>query len=187
MYFELKRADTVRDAFDVITQAMSKIIHRINAPFVAGVMVLGVTDSIQQRVAQPNVGRSHINPGAQRPRAIRKLARFHPREQIEIFLQAAIAPRAVFARAIRRATIRIRIRRRQIAHIRLALLDQVNRVFVKLIEIIRRIQRLERFEFVMSEPCNASNRKSFFPLASSVAGRSPLSVSSPTCHPPNRR
>ncbi len=46
----------MRDAFDVIAQAVREIIHRIDAPFVAGVMMLGVLDAVEQGIAQPDVG-----------------------------------------------------------------------------------------------------------------------------------
>ena len=39
VHFELQRADAVGDAFDVIAQAMRKIVHRVDAPSVPGVVV----------------------------------------------------------------------------------------------------------------------------------------------------
>ena len=108
MNFELQRANRMRDAFDVIAQAVREIVHRINAPLVAGVMMLGVADAIEHRVAQPDVRRAHVDLRAQRARAIGKFARFHPREQIEIFFDRAIAKRtllpepAIFVGLLRR-------------------------------------------------------------------------------------
>ncbi len=74
------------DSFDVVAQGMGAIVHRINAPFVAGLMMLGVPDAIEHRIAQPHVRRAHVDLRPQGARAIGKLAGFHPREQIETFL-----------------------------------------------------------------------------------------------------
>ena len=71
-------------------------------------MMLGVADAIKHRIAQPHVGRAHVDLRAQRSRAIGKFARLHPREQIEIFLDRSIAKRAflpepaIFIRFLRR-------------------------------------------------------------------------------------
>ena len=77
VHFKLQRADAVRDAFDVIAQAMREVVHRIDAPFVAGVMMRGVPDAVEQRIAQPDVGRRHVDLRAQacaRRREIRRLS-----------------------------------------------------------------------------------------------------------------
>ncbi len=144
MHFKFQRADAVRDAFDVIAQAMREIIHRINAPFRAGVMMFGVADAIKHRVAQPDVRRRHVNLRAQRARAVGKFAGLHAAEQIEIFFRRAIAERRIFSRTIRRAAIKFHVRRRQIADEGLARFDQLLRVIVNLVEIIARVKRFER-------------------------------------------
>jgi hypothetical protein len=51
MHLELQRADAVCDAFQVITQAMGEIIQGIDAPLGAGVMMGGMTDAIEDRIA----------------------------------------------------------------------------------------------------------------------------------------
>ena len=139
MHFELERADAVGDAFDVIAQAMGEIVHRINAPLVAGVMMLGVPDPVEHRVAQPDVGRRHVDLRAQRAGAVGKLAGFHARKKVEVFLDGAIAKRHLLspgARDIRRC-LRASDRRR-----RLCLLDELDREFVELVEIVGGVERL---------------------------------------------
>ena len=46
MHFKLQRANAVCDAFDIIAQAMREVIHWVNAPLVAGLMMFGVPDAI---------------------------------------------------------------------------------------------------------------------------------------------
>ena len=132
MHFEFERAKRVRDALDIIAQAMREVVHRVDAPFVAGVMMRGVANAIEHRIAQPDVRRRHVDLRAQRPRAVGELARFHAREEIEVFFDGAIAKRSVFARIgeIRRS-VPASDRRRTLCPF-----DQLFGVLVKLVEII---------------------------------------------------
>src|SRR5439155_25765258 len=52
IYFEFQGADRMRDPFNVIAQAMSEIVQWIDAPFIAGMMMLGVADAIEHWIAQ---------------------------------------------------------------------------------------------------------------------------------------
>ena len=97
MVFELQRADGVRDALDGIALPVRVVVHRVDAPFVAGAVMLGVQDAVHDRVAQVEVGRGHVDLGAQRARAVGEFAGLHAREQIEILFDAAIAIGALLA------------------------------------------------------------------------------------------
>ena len=97
MHLELQRADRVRDAFDVIAQAMREVVHRVDAPLVAGVMMLGVANAVEHRVAHPDVRRRHVDLRAQRAGAVRELAVLHPGEEIEVLLDGAGAEGALLA------------------------------------------------------------------------------------------
>ncbi len=131
--FELQRANRVGDAFEVIAQAMREIVERINAPLVAGVMMRGVPDAIEDRIAQPHVRRLHVDLGAQGARAVGKFARFHAREQIEVFFDRAIAKRSILAEP----AIFVGLSRRHVADVGLAFAHE-------LLERIRRVDRNNR-------------------------------------------
>src|SRR3989442_6183998 len=103
MHFKFERADGMGDAFDIIAQAMSEIVHRINAPFVASVMMLRMANAIEQGVPHPDVRRSHVDFRSQRALAIRELPLLHPREEVQTFLGRPVAPGAVLAGSIGRA------------------------------------------------------------------------------------
>ena len=100
---ELQRADRVRDAFERVRLAVGEIVARINAPLFSGARMLGMEDAVHHRVAQIDVARSHVDLGAQHPRAVCKLTGAHAAEQIEVFLDAPLAERAVLARLGQRA------------------------------------------------------------------------------------
>lgn len=105
MVHKLQGADTVGDAFEIIAQAMRVVVERIDAPLVASVVMRDVADSIKQWIAQPHVGRSHINLAAQRARPVGKFAGLHPLEEIKIFRHTPMAEGAFFAGLIRRPAI----------------------------------------------------------------------------------
>ncbi len=43
---------------------MRKIVHRVDAPFISGPVVIETLDAVQHRVAHVHVGRRHIDAGA---------------------------------------------------------------------------------------------------------------------------
>ena len=56
LVFEFKGADTVRDAFKGIFDRVGPGVHRVNAPGIAGAVVVGMTDAVQHGVAHIHVG-----------------------------------------------------------------------------------------------------------------------------------
>ena len=63
--FEFQGADGVGDAFDGIALPVRVVVHGIDAPLVAGAVMLGVEDAVHDGVAQVEVGRRHVDFGAQ--------------------------------------------------------------------------------------------------------------------------
>src|SRR6267154_4251098 len=83
MVFKLQRAHGVRNVFQRVRLAMRKVVHGINAPFVAGAMVLGMQNPVHHGIAHVEVGRRHIDLGPQHARTVWKFACLHPRKQSE--------------------------------------------------------------------------------------------------------
>ncbi len=106
--------------------------------FGAGMMMFGVANAIEQRIAHPDVRRSHVNFGAERPFAVGKLAILHPGEQIQVFLDAAVAERTFLGVP----AILVGFFGRQVADIGLALCDEGDGIFVNLVEIVGGVKRL---------------------------------------------
>ena len=117
----------MRDALDRVGLPVGKVVHRVDAPLVAGAVVVGVEDAVHHRVAQVDVGRGHVDLGAQRARALGELARAHALEQVQVLLHRAVAVGAVLARLGQRAAVLAHLLRAQVVDIGLALLDQLAR------------------------------------------------------------
>jgi len=137
MVFELQRADGMGDAFQRVGDAVGVVVHRIDAPLVAGADVVRALDAVEHRIAHIDVGRRHVDLGAQHHGAVGELAGFHAREQIEILRHRAVTVGTVPARLFQCAAILAHLLRREIVHIGQALVDELDREVVQGIEIIR--------------------------------------------------
>ena len=80
MSLELERAEGMRDPLDGIRLAVRVIVHRINAPLVAGAVMLGVHNAVHHRIAQVEIRRRHIDLRPQNARTIGKFPRAHALE-----------------------------------------------------------------------------------------------------------
>ena len=136
MHFEFERADAVRDPLKIIAQTMGEVVHRVDAPLVTSVMVIRVADAIDDRVAQPDVGRGHVDLRAQRAGAVGEFTRAHPGEEIEILLHRTGTEGTVLAGTIRRSAIFLHLGRSQIADKGMAQFNQADGEFVNLVEVI---------------------------------------------------
>ena len=140
MVLELQRAERVRDAFDRVRDRVRVVVGRIDAPGVAGAVMRRVPDAVERRIAHVDVGRRHVDLRAQHVRAVGKLARAHPPEQVEVLLDRPVAIRAVAARLGQRAAILADLVGRQAVDVGLAVANQLLGVAVHLLEVVRRVE-----------------------------------------------
>ena len=96
---ELERADRVGDVLQRVRDAVGVVVHRVDAPLVAGAVVVRVADAVDDRVAQVDVRRVHVDLQPQHARAVGELAGAHAAEQVEVLRRRAVAIGAVLGRA----------------------------------------------------------------------------------------
>ena len=142
MILELERAERVRDVLERIGRRVREVVHRVDAPRVAGAVVMRAPDAVEHRIAQVDVRRRHVDLRAQHERAVGKLAGAHAGEEIEVLLDRPVAIRAGRSRLGQRAAVRAHLLGRQAVDVRQALPDQVLRVLVQPLEVVRGVQRL---------------------------------------------
>ena len=80
MISELERAHGVRNFLDRVRLTVRVVVHGIDAPLVPGAVMLGMQDAVHHRVAHIEVGRRHVDLGAQNLGAVGELARLHALE-----------------------------------------------------------------------------------------------------------
>ena len=89
-------------------------------------------DAVDDRVAHVDVGGGHVDLGPQHAGAFRELAAAHALEQVQVLLHRPVAVRAFLAGLGQRAAVLADLLGAQVVHVRLALLDQPDRVLVQL-------------------------------------------------------
>ena len=135
--FELQRAQRVRDALERIADAVGEVVHRVDAPVIAGPVMGGVTDPVDHRVAHVHVRRRHVDLGTQHVLAVRECARAHAAEEIQVLGDCPVPMRARRTGLGQRAAGAANLVRRQAADVGLAPLDELLGESVKLREVIR--------------------------------------------------
>ena len=90
MVLELEGADGVGDAFERVLEAVGPVVHRVDAPGGAGVVVFLVDDAVEDRIAEVEVGRGEVDLGADGHRAVGVLAGLHLFDELEALGGGAI-------------------------------------------------------------------------------------------------
>ena len=134
--FEFEGADGVGDALDGIALPVRVVVHGVDAPLVAGAVMLGVEDAVHDGVAHVEVGRRHVDFGAEGAAAIGELAGLHAGEEVEIFFDAAIAVGALLAGFGGGAAVLADLVGGEVADVGLAGFDELDGPIVELAEVV---------------------------------------------------
>ena len=157
LIFKFQCADRMRDAFERIFQRMRVGVHRINAPFVAGAVMMAAFDAVQNRIAQIDIGRAHIDFCAQHQGTICVLSVAHFAKQREIFRDASIAMWRIGAAFSERAAMFANFVGSQTIDIGKSFFDQAFGKLIHPIEVIRGVVEivLARARVLEAEPMDA--------------------------------
>ena len=101
-------------------------------------MVLDIADAVEDGVAHVEVAAGEVDLRAQGVFALRELAVLHALEQIEVFLDRAVAPRADGGTG-GVAAVLAELVGRELAHVGQALFDQLDRELIGLLKIVRAV------------------------------------------------
>jgi hypothetical protein len=136
---EFECADRMGHAFDRVGLAVREVVGRVDVPGVAGARVRCVDDPVQDRIAEVDVRRGHIDRCPQHAGAVGKLARAHSREQVNVFLDRPVAIRRVAPGLRQRPAVLADLVGRQVVHVGIAVSDQVDGPLVELLEVVGRV------------------------------------------------
>ena len=140
----LQRAERMGHALNRVGLAMRPVVHRVDAPLIAGALVRRMADAVHHRIAQIDVGRTHVDLGAQHPCAIGKFTRLHALEQIQVFGDGTVAVGAVRARLGQSAAVGANFFLAEIVDVGVARFNELERPFVELAEVVGRVQDVWR-------------------------------------------
>ena len=136
---EFQRAQRMGDAFQRIGDAVGKVVHRVDAPLAAGLVMIGKLNPVNHRVAHHDKRRGHIDFRAQAGFTLFETTGTHFLEQREVFFHATVAVRAVLTRLGQGAAIFANLFRREFVNVGQAFVDQLHSVLMQRIEIVRGI------------------------------------------------
>jgi hypothetical protein len=127
------------DRLQRVRQRVRVVVHRVDAPVVARAVVVRMADAVQGRVAVGHVRRGHRvlrHLRAQDVLAVLVLAGLHVAEQLQRFLDRAIAERRIGARRAEVAAVLRHVFGALAVDVGKTLLDQVFGDLVELVEIV---------------------------------------------------
>ena len=137
---KFKRAKGIRDALKSVLNGMSVVVKRIDAPLVALTVMRGVNYSVYRGVAHIDVGGRHIDLGAERTRAVGELTVLHSLEKVKVLLHRSVAVGAFLTRLCKRSSVFLHLVGREVANVRLSVLDELYRVLIALVKVVRAVE-----------------------------------------------
>ena len=138
---ELQRAQRVGDALDGVGERVGVVVHGIDGPGVAGAVVVGVADAVEQRVAHLHVRRGQVDPGPQHAGAVGQVAGPHLPEQGQVLLDGAVPVGRGPARLAQAAPVLLDLLVAEVVDVGLARPDEVLGQLVHLVEVVGRVER----------------------------------------------
>ena len=132
-----QRAEGVGDVFDRVADGMGEVVHRIDAPLVAGAVMSHMLDAVDDRVAHIPVAGGEVDFGAQGVPAVLKFACPHSAEKVKALLDGTVAVGTLRGRVVRAAHF-LHLFGGQLTDVGKPFFDQLHRVFVGFFKILRR-------------------------------------------------
>ncbi len=142
MNLEFQGADGVGDTLDVVALSVCVVVHRVDIPLVASAVVRTADDAVHNWVAHVHVWRVHINFGAQYHRAFLVHTGVHFLEALEAFLGGTVAEGAFDTGNGRIGALFGNLVGSLLIDVCLAFADKHLGPFVKLVEIVGRVEQL---------------------------------------------
>ena len=133
---EFQGAERMGDMLERIALPVGVVVDRVEAPRIAGAMVLSVEDAVEDGVAQVQVRVRHIDLGAQDLFAVGEFAGPHPGEKIEALLDGTIPPGALGARVLQIAAGFADLLGALILDVGFAFFDEKNGPVIELLEVV---------------------------------------------------
>ncbi len=152
MILEFQCADRVSDSLDGILNGMCKIIHRINAPLIACILVRKVCHTIDNRITHVDVGRGHIYFGPKRLLSVRKDAVLHLLKKAKVLFHRPLTARIVLAGLRQCAAVLAHLLGCEVGHVRLSLADQLHGDLIHLVKIVA--GKEQTILVIRSQPCH---------------------------------
>ena len=98
MWHEFQSTDRMSYLFEAITLPMCKIIHRVDTPFFSCSMMIGMFNSINNRIAHQHISMHHINFSPKDFAPVSKITVFHFFKKHYVFNYFPTSKRTILTR-----------------------------------------------------------------------------------------
>ena len=146
MRYELQGTDRVGHPLEVVALSMCEVVHRIDLPLCTSAVMRALDDTVDDRVAEVHIVRSHIDLSTERHSALGKFARIHTVEEIQALLSRTITVRAIDARGRRRTLLLGNLLGALLIDVSMARHDETLGKGVELWEVVRSVALLAPLE-----------------------------------------
>ena len=130
------------NALNRVADAVRVIVERIDTPLASRTVMLRVTNTINRGVTQIHVRRRHFDFQPQHLSSVSMQTPFHLVEEAQVFFNASITKRRVFARLRQRTAIGANVLRRLAIDVGQTAFDEVLREGVERVEIVARVEQM---------------------------------------------
>ena len=146
VHIELEGADGMCDMLDGVALAVGVVVHRIDAPFVAGTVMGSVDYAVHNRVPEHHILVRHIDFSTQDLLPVSIFAIPHFPEKAQVLFNAPVPVRTVLAGLVHRSPTDTDFFLRLVVHIGQTLAYEFFGPFVELLEIVGSIPLLSPLE-----------------------------------------
>ncbi len=143
---EFQGADAMGDVLDGVALTVGEVVHGVDAPLVAGTVMMRKLDAVKERVTEHHVGMGHVYLCAEHLFAFGILAGLHFTEQPQVLFHGTVSPGAGGAGLVYGTAVFPYLILSLVVYIRKAALDKFFGPLIKLVKVIRRIKLLVPLE-----------------------------------------
>ena len=136
VHVEFEGADAVGYILYGVALAVGVVVHRVDAPFVAGAVMRRVLDAVHDGIAEHHVGRSHVDLSPEHLLAVGILAVAHLAEKPEVLFGGAVPVGTFLSGGLHRSAACRNLFLALVVDIRHALDYHLLGPFVELVEVI---------------------------------------------------
>ena len=144
----------MRDLLHRILDGMCKIVHRVDAPFITGIMVGHMRYTVDDRIAHIDIRGCHVNPGAEHFLSILVFSFLHLLKQTQILFHGSVTIGAVFSGLFQRTSVFTDLVCAQVTDKSLSFFDQLDGTLIHHVKVIG--SKIQMFFIVGAQPFHVS-------------------------------
>ena len=133
---KFKSAQRVCNILDRVLNGVRIVVHRIDAPLVARIVMRHMSHSVEDRISHIHVGTCHIDLRAKSLLSVSEFAVLHSGEEIKVFLNTPVPVGIIDPGLVQSPAVFPHLLGSQVRHIGLPFFDKIYSDLIHLIEVV---------------------------------------------------